>query len=108
MTISLNWVAACNLGDIEDEDVFRFDHGDEVIAIYRLGDAAFATDGYCTHEHALLTDGFVIDGVIECPLHQGRFEVRSGKAIGGPVCVDLRTYPVRIDRGRVVVGLPPG
>jgi 3-phenylpropionate/trans-cinnamate dioxygenase ferredoxin component len=106
MSNALNWVAACDLDDIEDEDVFRFDHAGEVIAIYRLGNAALATDGYCTHEKALLTDGFVIDGVIECPLHQGRFDARSGKAIGGPVCVDLKTCPVRIDGGRVLVGLP--
>jgi nitrite reductase/ring-hydroxylating ferredoxin subunit len=47
----------------------------------------------------------VIDNVIECPLHQGRFDVRSGKALSAPVCVDLKTYPVVIKDGRVYLCL---
>ena len=39
----------------------------------------------------------VIGTVIECPLHQGRFDVTTGRALSAPVCVDLKTYPVKID-----------
>jgi len=39
--------------------------------------------------------------LIECPLHQGRFDLRTGKALGAQVCVDLRTWPVRVDNGDV-------
>jgi 3-phenylpropionate/trans-cinnamate dioxygenase ferredoxin component len=57
-----NWVEACSANDIEEEDVVRFDYGGRTFAIYRSPeDEYFATDGICTHEHAYLTDGLVMD-----------------------------------------------
>ncbi|MEE8145189.1 MAG: Rieske 2Fe-2S domain-containing protein, partial [Kiloniellales bacterium] len=66
----------------------------------------FATDGVCTHEGADLTGGLVIGDIIECPLHQGRFHIPSGKAKSPPVCIDLRTYPVRVEGGKVFIDVP--
>jgi 3-phenylpropionate/trans-cinnamate dioxygenase ferredoxin subunit len=107
MSRVFQWILACDVDDIEEEDVLRFDYAGAVFAIYKISDGIFATEGSCTHERALLSDGFVIDNVIECPLHQGRFDIRSGKTLGGPVCVSLRTYPVRVEGRKVFVGLPP-
>ena len=106
MTGGVTWVRACAVGDIDEEDVRRFDHGGRRYALYHTRSGYYASDGRCTHERADLTKGFVIDEVIECPLHQGRFDIRTGRALGAPVCVDLRVYPVRIDDGAVMIGLP--
>jgi 3-phenylpropionate/trans-cinnamate dioxygenase ferredoxin subunit len=59
----------------------------------------------CTHEQAHLADGLVMDDIIECPLHNGRFDYRTGEAMGAPVCVDLKTYLVRVENGRVLIDL---
>jgi len=100
------WVVACAAGDIDIEDVRRFDHGGRTFAIYRAPDGAYhATDGLCTHEQVHLADGLVMDTIIECPMHNGRFDYRSGAAKGSPVCVDLKTYPVKVEDGRVLIGL---
>ena len=100
------WVDACGTDDIEPEDVIRFDHNGRVLAIYRSpDDQYYATDGICTHEHALLSDGLVLDEIIECPKHNGRFDYRTGEAMGAPVCIDLRTYKVRVVDGRVQVAI---
>ncbi len=100
------WVEACAVACIDEEDVIRFDHAGRTFAIYRLeGDAYYATDGLCTHEQVHLADGLVMDGIIECPKHNGRFDIRTGKARRAPVCVDLRTYPVRVEDGKVMLGL---
>jgi 3-phenylpropionate/trans-cinnamate dioxygenase ferredoxin component len=100
------WVEVCDADEIEEEDVIRFDHGGRTFAVYRLeGDEYFATDGLCTHERVHLADGLVMDDIIECPKHNGRFDVRTGRARGAPVCVDLKTYPVRVEDGKVVIGL---
>lgn len=89
------WVAVCALSDLEEEDVISLDHEGQTYAIYRLrGDRFYGTDGICTHEFAYLADGLVIDEVIECPMHNGRFDVTSGRALRAPACDDLRTYPV--------------
>lgn len=101
-----NWIRACAVDDIEPEDVSRFDLDGRTFAIFRAPDGRFyATDGICTHEHALLSDGLVLDHLIECPKHMGRFDYRTGAAKGAPVCVALRTYPVRVEGGDVLIDI---
>jgi 3-phenylpropionate/trans-cinnamate dioxygenase ferredoxin subunit len=100
------WVEACAEGDVAEEDVIRFDHGSRTFAIYRSPDGKhYATDGLCTHEKVHLADGLVMDNIIECPKHNGRFDYRNGAAKGAPVCVNLRTYPVKVEAGRVMIDI---
>jgi 3-phenylpropionate/trans-cinnamate dioxygenase ferredoxin subunit len=103
--MSDNWIRACAADDIDDEDLLRFDHGENTYCIYNTPEGFFATDGYCTHEEEHLENGIVIDCVIECPLHQGRFDVRNGKALSAPVCVDLKIWPVRIEADEVYINI---
>ena len=94
----------CATSDIEEEDVMRFDHGAQTFAIFRGPDGAFyATDGYCTHEKAHLGEGLVDDFEIECPLHFGAFDYRTGDPTVAPACVKLRTYPVTLDGDNVLI-----
>ena len=98
------WIDACATDDIEEEDLIRFDHEDHTFAIYRSPDNEyFCTDGLCTHEQMHLEDGLVMDYVIECPKHNGQFDYRTGEAKRAPVCVNLRTYPVKIEDSRVFI-----
>ncbi len=98
------WVDVCSPSEIEEEDLMRFDHGDRTFAVYRSADDEyFCTDGLCTHEQVHLADGLVMDYIIECPKHNGRFDYRTGEAKGAPVCVDLNTYPAKIENGRVLI-----
>jgi 3-phenylpropionate/trans-cinnamate dioxygenase ferredoxin subunit len=105
-TEDVKWVLACNVEDIDEEDVIRFDHAGSSFAIYRIAQGFFASDGWCTHERAHLADGFVIGREIECPLHQGRFEIASGKPKSPPVCVQLKTYLVKVEGDKVLLALP--
>ncbi len=99
-----DWVEVCAADDIAQEDVRRFDHSGRTFAIYRSpDDQYYATDGLCTHEKIHLADGLVMDNIIECPKHNGRFDYRTGEAKGAPVCINLRTYPVRVERGKVLL-----
>jgi len=97
------WVAAGALDDINDEDVRRFDHGGRTFAVYRVGDNVYASDGLCTHEQAHLCDGLVLAHVIECPKHNGRFDIRDGRPLGAPVCIALKTYPARVEDGQILI-----
>ena len=99
-----DWVEACGADEVEREDVLRWDHGGRTFAIYRSpDDGFFATDGLCTHQRIHLADGLVMDDVIECPKHNGRFNYRTGKGLGAPICEDLKTYPVKVEGGKVMV-----
>jgi 3-phenylpropionate/trans-cinnamate dioxygenase ferredoxin subunit len=98
------WVAACAAGEIDNEDVMRFDHGGRTYAVYRSPeDEYFATDGNCTHEAFHLAGGLVMGDIIECPKHNGLFNYKTGEAKGAPVCVDLKTYPVKVEDGTVYI-----
>ena len=100
------WVQVCAADDIEEEDVIRFDHGDRTFAVYRSpDDEYYATDGLCTHEKIHLVDGLVMDNVIECPKHNGRFDYTDGSALGAPVYVNLQTYPVKVEDGQVFINI---
>ena len=98
------WIEACAAGDVEAEGVTRFDHDGRTFAIYRSpADEYFCTDGLCTHESVHLADGLVMDYVIECPKHSGEFDYRSGEAVRAPACRNLKTYPAKLDGGRVLI-----
>ncbi len=98
-----SWIDAAALDDIDDEDVKRFDHAGKTYALYHVDGKVYASDGLCTHEHVHLCDGLVMEHVIECPKHNGRFDIRDGRPLGAPVCVALKTYPAKIEGGRVLV-----
>ncbi len=98
------WMDVCAVDDLNPEDVIRFDHAGRTFAVYRDPDGVvFATDGLCTHEQVHLADGLVIEHSIECPKHNGRFDYRTGAPMRAPVCVALKTYPARIEAGRIQV-----
>lgn len=99
-----DWVEACGADDIDEEDLVRFDHAGKTYAIYRSPDNEyFATAGLCTHEQVHLADGLVMDNTIECPKHNGVFDYKTGEAMGAPVCVNLKTFPVKVEEGTVFV-----
>ena len=103
------WVEVCAEDDLDLEDVIRFDHQHRTFAIYRSKEGAlFATDGICTHGNTHLADGLVKGKIVECPKHNGRFDVESGKAVRQPACVALKTYEVKSEGGRVSVKLGTG
>ena len=97
------WIPTVDFDSIDDEDVVRFDHAGKTFAIYRVEGTAYASEGLCTHEKVHLCDGLVMDHVIECPKHNGRFDIRDGRALSAPACVNLQTYPAKLDGGRIWV-----
>jgi naphthalene 1,2-dioxygenase system ferredoxin subunit len=99
------WIDSCSIDEIPEDDVIGVQVQGREIAFYRVGDDVFATDNICTHGHARLCDGFLEGHEIECPLHQGRFDIRNGKAMCEPLTEDIRSYPIRIVEGRVYVEL---
>ncbi|QHW33734.1 Rieske 2Fe-2S domain-containing protein [Paenibacillus rhizovicinus] len=98
------WVAVCEVGEIDVEDVIRFDQGEQSFAVYRTDKGDYhATAGFCTHGKFHLADGLVMGKLIECPKHNGRFDVTSGAAVRVPACKDLQTYPVKVEANQVFI-----
>ncbi|GAB3627810.1 naphthalene 1,2-dioxygenase [Pandoraea terrae] len=99
------WIEAAARDAVPEDDVIGLLLDGRDIALYGVEGEVFATDNVCTHGNARLCDGFLEGHEIECPLHQGRFDVRSGEAKCAPLTDNVRTYPVRIEGGKVFVDL---
>lgn len=106
--MSNDWVFAINAEDVDDEDVMPADIEGRDVAIYRFEDEFYASIDRCTHGDAFLSDGIVVGSVIECPLHQGRFCIKSGKALSAPVSIPIQTYEVKVEDGKVYVKFADG
>jgi 3-phenylpropionate/trans-cinnamate dioxygenase ferredoxin subunit len=100
---SMAWFDVAGLEELQDRDVLGVKLQGTDIAIYRLADGYFATANICTHQFALLSEGYVVDGCIECPLHQAMFDIRTGKGQGGLAKEDLKTYAVKVEVDRILV-----
>jgi nitrite reductase/ring-hydroxylating ferredoxin subunit len=101
----MTWVHAADVADLEEKSVIGVECNDFKLAIFRLADQYYVTSNVCTHASALLSEGEVVECYIECPAHYGLFDFRTGKAQGAPVSRDLRTYPVKVEGGRLLVRL---
>ena len=99
------WVKAADRTALADGEVIGVIVAGQEIALYEMDGAIFATDDICTHAYAKLSDGWMDNGEIECPLHAGRFDIKTGNATAPP-CIDaLKTYPVRVEDGEIQVKL---
>lgn len=98
-----DWIFAINADEVEDEDVMPVEIGDIEIAVYRADGNIYATSDKCTHGDAYLSEGIVVGTVIECPLHQGRFCVKTGNALSAPASGTIKTYETKVDDGKIYV-----
>ena len=99
------WIDVCSTDDIEENGMYEFQHNERRIVVYRLEDGLFATDNVCTHEFALLSEGWLENGTIECPLHGAVFDVKTGQVERGPADCALKTYPVMTEGTRVLCSI---
>ena len=79
--------------------------GDWHVLVVRDEDGFHAVNDRCTHQAALISTGRIRRGAVMCPLHGARFEMASGRCIGGAY-KDLRTFPVRVEGGQIEVCIP--
>ncbi len=97
------WQRVAALSDLREGEAFVAKLGDAAIALYRLNDGVYAIGDVCTHEFALLSQGFVEDGAIECPLHQAKFDIKSGRCLAAPATEDVKSYTVKVEGNDVFV-----
>lgn len=97
------WIKVANAADVPEDGTLLVHLGAEPVCLYHLAGRIFATHDTCTHGQASLADGFIDGEEIECPLHQGRFHIPTGKAVGIPCIDDVRSYAVKIESGAVLI-----
>src|ERR1700747_589802 len=91
------WRRIVGLLELRENEAVGAKIGDTPIALYKLNGKVYAIDDVCTHEYAQLSQGFVEDATVECPLHQATFDIATGKCLSAPATIDLNRYAVRVD-----------
>ncbi|MEL7463023.1 MAG: non-heme iron oxygenase ferredoxin subunit [Pseudomonadota bacterium] len=97
------WVDLIDVAALEPGDVTPVSLGARRLAVYDSPDGVYVTAALCTHAGAPLCDGYFDGWRIECPLHQGLFDIRDGRPIGAPVVKPLKTFQSRVKDGAVQI-----
>lgn len=103
MSEAENWVPLCSRVDLLDEGMRPFEFGEQRVVVYVVSGKIYATDNVCSHAFALLTDGWLEDGLVECPLHGAQFDVTTGAVVRGPADCPVATFETRVRDGQVEV-----
>ncbi|WP_165772151.1 Rieske (2Fe-2S) protein [Niveispirillum lacus] len=78
--------------------------GEEVL-LCRVPAGVFALRNRCPHAESPLHEGRLRQNSISCPLHGARFDLVSGRALGGTGYRPLTCFPVKVEGGRVLLGM---
>lgn len=95
MEVSI-WRKVAVVSEVPPGEIKGVDIENHQVALYNIEGRFYATDNICTHAFALMSDGWIEGDHVLCPLHAGRFEIATGKAMGDPVDCNLKIYPVRL------------
>lgn len=99
------WRDLIEKSKLEENWVTRVKLGARIIAVYDTPSGIYASLALCNHGGADLCDGYFDGHVIECPLHQGAFDVRDGEAVSAPATRPMRVFETRVEGGLVQIRL---
>lgn len=103
----MSFVKVCSVDDVPPGEMLGIEmDGLPPVAIYNVDGEFFATSNVCTHAVAMLTDGYLEGDNVECPMHGGMFDVRTGEATHFPCVEPLETFEVELRDGSVFVKAP--
>ena len=101
----MNWRRVARASELRPGEARRVVLDGIEIALCNVGGELYAVDDVCTHAYASLSEGLLTGAEIECPLHGGCFDVRTGRALGGIVSEDLRRFALKVEGDDVLLAL---
>ncbi|RIY42478.1 non-heme iron oxygenase ferredoxin subunit [Neopusillimonas maritima] len=101
----MNWIKIATVGQIEEDESLGVELEGKQLAVHHTEGEYFVTNNICTHQFALLSDGFIEDGCVECPLHQAMFDLRTGEPKSAPATEPVKVYEVKVEGDEILVNL---
>jgi len=93
----------CSPDDVPEGSALRVEAGTLTLAVFNVGGEFYVTDDNCTHGPGSLSEGYIEGDVVECNFHNGQFNIRTGEVVSPPCMVPIKTYPARVENGKVVI-----
>lgn len=91
------WMKIATTNEFEgNEHMLPITIEDEYLVLFNIDGTYYVTSNICTHRNQLLTNGSLDGEVVNCPRHGGKFDVKTGKPLGGPCFTSLKTFEVDI------------
>lgn len=101
----MRYIPACQTSELANDEMLGVELGDRLVVIARVADTFYAVDGLCSHALGYLDQGDLEGFEIVCPLHGGRFDIRTGQPLASPAEDPIRRYPIKIEADRVLVSI---
>lgn len=103
--MEIQYINAANCKEVLPGKTKRVVTGDKAILVVNIEGEFFAIDDMCTHEDSSLYLGCIKGDLVQCSLHGGKFNVKTGAAVEEPADIPLQTYPVKLDGESILVGI---
>jgi biphenyl 2,3-dioxygenase ferredoxin component len=106
--MTMSFRHACSVKELPPGEALRVEGGPEPVALFNVSGSFYAVSDNCTHGDWSLAEGYLEGDQIVCPLHNGKFCVRTGAVIQNPPTDPLKVYPVKVDGDDILVDFDAG
>ena len=94
------------VNDVPNGERLFLEIGSEYIVLFNIAGVFYAIGDICSHDDGPLGDGEVDGHEVVCPRHGARFDLRNGKALTLPAVEDIPAFPVKVQDGKIEIGIP--
>jgi nitrite reductase/ring-hydroxylating ferredoxin subunit len=103
------FVKVAKTSDLAEGGMLAVRVGDTEVLLASVQGHYYAISNICSHAAAWLDQGDLRPATweVQCPLHQGRFDLRTGKPTAAPPNRPVAVYAVRVEGEDILVGPPP-
>ncbi len=102
----LEFVAVAAEDELRDGERILFEVDGASIVLFKIAGAYFAIADLCSHDDGPVAEGEIEGHEVVCPRHGAHFDLHTGKALTLPAVVDIPAYPVRVEKGEILIGMP--
>ena len=96
-------IELCKTDEVEPGAALKVEKNDLVLAVFNVDGEFYVTDDACTHGPGSLSEGYIEGDVVECNVHNGAFNIRTGEVVLPPCMIPMKTYPTAVENGKVVI-----